>query len=91
MADPEPKATPATTVEVADKGDVMILSDDDFNLLTQLATKLDELEKTVNEQQKIVDEQQKVIQKLVEQQQQSLTGHNQGASQIAEDDDAKEN
>ncbi|SCV35892.1 uncharacterized protein FFB14_05786 [Fusarium fujikuroi] len=53
-------------------------------LLTQLVTRVGKLRRTVEEQQK-------TIQKLVEEQQQGLTSHNQGASQIADDDDAMEN
>ncbi|KAF5652250.1 hypothetical protein F25303_3522 [Fusarium sp. NRRL 25303] len=34
MAGPKPKATPATVVEVADEGGVVILSDDPVNSLT---------------------------------------------------------
>ncbi|KAF4496399.1 hypothetical protein FAGAP_7446, partial [Fusarium agapanthi] len=49
------------------------------HLLTQVATEVVELQKTVNDQQKI-------IQKLVVQQQ-GPTGHNQGAAQIADDDE----
>ncbi|KAF5598967.1 conserved oligomeric golgi complex component 4 [Fusarium pseudocircinatum] len=122
MAAPEPEATPATAVEVAEEDDAMILSDDTVNLATQLATKVIELQQTairlqetletvieqqetanqqqklineqqetVNEQQETVNEQHKTIQQLVEHRQQDLTGHNQGASQIDEDDDETEN
>ncbi|KAF5710234.1 conserved oligomeric golgi complex component 4 [Fusarium mundagurra] len=106
MAAPEPEeATPATAIEVADEDDAMILSDDNVNLVTQLAAKfgehqrtedqlqrtVDQLQKTINELQKTVNEQQKTIQQPVEHHEQGLTGHNQGASQIAEDDDPMKN
>ncbi|KLO83881.1 Uncharacterized protein LW93_666 [Fusarium fujikuroi] len=102
MAGPKPRATPATVVEVADEGGVVILSDDPVNSLTvddlpmgvledankQTAAQIVEI---VGKLRRTVEEQQKTIQKLVEEQQQGLTSHNQGASQIADDDDAMEN
>ncbi|KAG4284254.1 hypothetical protein FPRO06_08633 [Fusarium proliferatum] len=124
MAGPKPRATPATVVEVADEGGVVILSDDPVNsltvddlpmgvlkdankqtaahivemfkekapvdqgqharhLLTQLATRFGKLQRTV-------DKQQETIRKLVEERQQSLTGHNQDASQTADYDEEME-
>ncbi|VTT55814.1 unnamed protein product [Fusarium fujikuroi] len=181
MAGPKPRATPATVVEVADEGGVVILSDDPVNSLTvdglpmgvlkdankqtaaqivemfkekapgtprenwfvlvgiyglgklnasaagaairgsvqrryggdigtdltwrnhlvdqgqharhlliQLATRFGKLQRTIDKQQETVYQQQKTIQKLVEERQQGLTGHNQDASQTVDYDEEME-
>ncbi|SCN76418.1 uncharacterized protein FFB20_05271 [Fusarium fujikuroi] len=53
------------------------------HLLIQLATRFGKLQRTI-------DKQQKTIQKLVEERQQGLTGHNQDASQTVDYDEEME-
>ncbi|EWG38659.1 hypothetical protein FVEG_14936 [Fusarium verticillioides 7600] len=49
MATPQPETTPATAVEVADKEDIMRLSDNAVKFLAQLETKINEQQKTMQQ------------------------------------------
>ncbi|KLP12795.1 Uncharacterized protein LW94_9312 [Fusarium fujikuroi] len=60
------------------------------HLLIQLATRFGKLQRTIDKQQETVYQQQKTIQKLVEERQQGLTGHNQDASQTVDYDEEME-